>query len=58
MKKAAEQEELSALAADFSLEQVSRTVHQGDWFFVSFDGKPVKKCQEYHRICPIHPVKL
>jgi len=36
MKKAAEQEEPSALAAEFSLEQVSRTVHQGDSVFCLF----------------------
>lgn len=31
-EKAAEQEEPSALAAEFSLKQVSRTVHQGGGF--------------------------
>lgn len=58
MKKAAEQEEPSALAAEFTLKQVSRTVHQGGRFFVSFDGNQVKKCRGYHGICPILPVKL
>lgn len=58
MKRAAEQEEPSALAAEFSLKQVSRTVHQGGRFFVSFDGNQVKKCRDSHGFCPIHPVKL
>lgn len=58
LKQEEKQEEPSALAAEFSLKQVSRTVHQGGRFFVSFDGNQVKKCRDSHGFCPIHPVKL
>lgn len=58
LKQEEKQEEPSAQAAEFSLEQVSRTVHQGGRFFVSFDGNQVKKCRDSHGFCPIHPVKL